>query len=939
MWVNMRTEYSFRSAYGHIDQVAEKCALLGDCGGIADVGNTFGHIRWRKACKKVGIKPIYGVRLPVFEDVEVKERRLPFNNMTFIAKTQEGLQEIYALVDLAYQQFYYNTRISYDQVNSLGNGVIILSGVAPNWGIIKHPNVFQELGLNIPFATKESFRAVVATIDNFYPNIEDKIVYEPFAESRLLERKTYPLHIPTQKEWLLDFPGREDALANLKIITDACTVELPQAPMVEYIGNDNVQEWCELGARKHGLDIWNDGKYKDRYDREIQLIFEKGYADYFLVVADLIRFAKDRMAVGPSRGSSAGSLVCYLMGITEIDPLEYDLYFERFIDVNRSDLPDIDVDFQDDKRHLCFKYLEKKYGKDNVAQIANISRMKPKSAIQRFAQSLNIPLNDVEELKDAIMERSGGDARANSCMEDTFKDTDIGKNFLEKYPEMQVVEKIEAHALHTGVHAAGILVCNKPITAYAGINCRDNKRIAMLDKKDAEAIDLLKIDALGLRTLSILAAVCDQIGKPYEWLYEIPLDDVPTYKVFNDQRYNGIFQFEGPAVNGLAKQMIVEDIEDIAALTALGRPGPLNSGGANRYIKFRSGKESVKYVHDHPLVVEALEPTYGVVIYQEQVMKIVRELGKLSWKDTSAIRKAMSKSLGVEFFDKMWKNFKKGCEENGLIETDARKIWDNINTMGSWSFNKSHAVSYGLISYLCAYMKANYPLEFVVACLNHAKSDQSALKILRDAVENDGVEYQYIDWEKSGKYWTVQDGILYGGLMTIFGIAAQKANQVIKCRAEGKSFPKGIQASINKSISTFKYLYPGKELYGDFYDDPQSLGLLGSVTEIKDTQDNGTFTVIGCMIKKNLRDANEACFVNERAGKYENGQTSWLNITLEDDTGSVMCKIKKDDYLRLGKEVAETGKVDKDWYIVYGEKINGWSLIFTKNIQKITRDI
>ena len=272
------------------------------------------------------------------------------------------------------------------------------------------------------------------------------------------------------------------------------------------------------------------------------------------------------MAVGPSRGSSAGSLVCYLMGITEIDPLEYDLYFERFIDINRFDQPDIDVDFQDDKRHLVIKYLEKKYGKDNVAQIGNINRLKPKSAITRFAQALGVPVDDVIELKDAIMERSGGDARANDCMEDTFTDTDAGKKFIKNYPAMEVVKHIEAHPSHTGVHAGGILVCNNPITDYCGVNSRDKKRIGMLDKKDAEVVNLLKIDALGLRTLSIIAGVCDQIGKPYPWMYEIPVDDPATFKVFNDHRFNGIFQFEGSAVQGLAKQMPIDNIEDIAAL-------------------------------------------------------------------------------------------------------------------------------------------------------------------------------------------------------------------------------------------------------------------------------------------------------------------------------------------------------------------------------------
>jgi len=940
-WISLKTEFTFKGVFGHIDDVAKKCASLGGkSAGIADTNNTFGHLPWRKACKAAGIKPIYGVKLPVYEDALLKERRIAFNQMTFIAKTSKGLQEIYYLIDVAHKQFYYTPRISYHQINELSSDVAILSGVAPRWDLIKR-FVFKELGPNIPFSqwdNNPNKMPEIACIDNYYPEVDDKKIYEPFADNRLWESKSYPLHIWSKEDWESHFPNRKKALSNLEKLSKHCNVELPNAPMVQYIGSDDMAHWCEQGAKKHGIDIWNDGKYKERYEREIKLINSKDYVDYFLVVADLIRYAKTKMAVGPSRGSSAGSLVCYLMGITEIDPLEYDLYFERFIDVNRFDLPDIDIDFQDDKRHMCLKYLSKKYGPECVAQIGNINRMKAKSAITRFAKSLNIPIGEVEELKDAIMDRSGGDARSKFCIEDTIKDTDIGKRFIEKYPQMGVVSKIESHALHTGIHAAGILVCNRPITDYAGVNCRDNKRIAMLDKKDAESINLLKIDALGLRTLSILATVCDQIGKPYDWLYEIPLDDQKAYDVFNDHRYNGIFQFEGPAIKGLAKNMPVEHIDDITALTALGRPGPLNSGGANRFIKFRTGKEKPKYLADHPAIIKATKKTYGTIIYQEQIMTIGREYGRLSWKDLDTLRRAMSKSYGEEFFGQYREKFLAGAIKNGSSEDEAKVVWGGILTFGSYGFNQSHAVAYALISYLCAYMKGNYPMEFVVACLNHARSDQSAVKILRDAIENDGVVYKHFDKFKSEANWGVKDGILYGGIKTLHGMAVKKANQFIKLRRDREPLPAGMKAIIKKAKSPFKYLYPGREIYGDYYTDPASNNLNNPATHIKDADHDGYHTVIGCMIKKNLRDANEACFVTERGGKYETGQTAWLNITLEDDTDSMMVKIKKEDYNRIGKDIAETGKENRDWYMAYGKKINGWNIMFVQNIMKITRE-
>lgn len=937
MWLNIKTGYTFKQVYGHLDQIAEKCATMASYGGIADLGNTFAHIPWRKACKKAGIKPIYGVQLPVVEELQKGVRRYPFNWMTFVAKNTEGLQKIYQLVDKSFQQFYYRQRITYDQLNNTSDDIFIFSGLAPDWNLINRM-VYKELSPCTPYNQRDSGPEgfVVACIDNFYPNIKDDIVYEPFADERLKESKTSPLHILTREEWLDIYPGCEDtALANLNAISAVCNAELPEADMVKYIGKDSIEKWCREGAKKRG--VISKPEYIRRYKREMELIKEKDYVDYFLMVADVIRYAKTKMAVGPARGSSAGSLVCYLMGITEIDPLEYDLYFERFIDINRFDLPDIDIDFQDDKRQLVIKYLERKYGRANVAQIGNINRMKPKSAITRFAQSLGIPVDDVIELKDAIIERSGGDARANDCMADTFTSTDVGKNFIKKYPSMEVVKHIESHPSHTGVHAAGILVCNKPITSYCGVNSRDNKRIGMLDKKDAEAVNLLKIDALGLRTLTVIAGVCDQIKKPYSWMYDIPVNDLAAFKVFNDHRFNGIFQFEGPAVQGLAKQMVAENMEDIAALGALGRPGPLMSGGANDFLSSRTGKNKITYLSNHPSVVDATKDTYGIVIYQEQMLAIGRNYGKLSWADTSDLRKAASKSLGDEFFDQFKKKFIEGAVEHGEDLETIEKVWKAMHTFGSWAFNKSHAVSYGLISYVCAYLKAHYPMEFLVSCLNHARDDRSALKILRDSVEHDNIKYKYFDEEKSMQTWSVQDGILYGGFITIYGIGPKTANQAVKLREAETSYPEGLKAKIYRAISPFKYLYPAEEIYGDYYADPRSHGLNGKVSTIAKANCDGTFTIIGCLIKKNLRDANEACFVSKRNGKFLKGNTSWINITIEDDTGSIMCKIKIKDYERFGKAIAETGKEDKDWYMVHGQKINGWSILFVQNIKKITR--
>jgi hypothetical protein len=336
--------------------------------------------------------------------------------------------------------------------------------------------------------------------------------------------------------------------------------------------------------------------------------------------------------------------------------------------------------------------------------------------------------------------------------------------------------------------------------------------------------------------------------------------------------------------------------------------------------------------------MKATEGTYGVVIFQEQMLAISREYGKLSWKDTGELRKAASKTLGDEFFGQYKERFIKGALESGDSLEAAEKVWNGINTMGSWAFNKSHAVSYGLVTYLCAYMKANHFLEFAVASLNHSKDDSSAFKLLRDMHENDNVQYVPLDADISVQGWSVHNGSLYGGLLTVDGIGPVKANKIVKSRVDGSTLPAGIIKSISLCKTPFKYLYPAKELYGDYYTDPESHGLAGVVTYIKDANCDGTFTIIGKMIKKNLRDSNEPCFVAKRDGKYLTGPTSWLNITLEDDTDSIMCKIKVDDYEQFGREISESGKEDVDWYMVNGKKINGWGIIFVSNIRRITRN-
>ena len=911
----LQTEFSFKKCFGHLEKIVEHEVALGKSHiGIADVGNTFGHVKFSKLCKKHGIKPIFGVRLNVI-DPESKQRTCHSPHV-FIAKNNAGLKEIYDMTKRAYELFYYIPRIPHAETS---DNVIVL---AP-----------YRAGFMMDVRRSKH----VAIIENNFILPSDRKVYELMAGRTRrgteyfynFEQKVTPQHIIDDDEFLMNYIEAKPIIRTYDI-AKTIDAELQSAPMVSFPGKVTVEMKCKVGARRRKIDLTNPA-YKERYEYELDLIHSKGYDDYFLITADLIMEAKQTMLVGPSRGSSAGSLVCYLMGITEIDPLEYDLLFERFIDINRFDLPDIDIDFPDVKRKEIIKYLSDKYGADKVMTLANISTFQPKSAIGEFAAGLGIPKYETEAVKGAIIERSSGDARAAMCIADTFDTTTPGKEFIKEYPTMRLVSDIEGHASHSGKHAAGIIVSTEAITNYCGIDSR--AEVCMIDKKDAESIGLLKIDCLGLRTLSILEEAAKLSGMTHREVYNIPLDDPAVFKIFNDMRLSGVFQFEGYALQSLTRQMGVHHFDDIIAITSLARPGALNSGGASRYVKRHTGEESYSFINaDHE---EITKDTHGITVYQEQMMQISREVGKLSWEDTSELRKAASRSLGDEFFSKYTNKFLDGAiNQSGLTLEQAEDIWNDISHSGSWSFNKSHAVAYGLISYWTAWFKANEPLNFAVAALNNATDSDHAIKLLRDITDNDGLEYIPVIPEVSGIGWTVYDGKLLGGLTNIRSVGVKRAKEIIRARkGQGTIGPAMFKLLSEEPSTDFDILFPARHYWGKLYNDPLSYGLKSKPQQIKEIDDEGIYTFIGKLVDRNLRDLNEYVFLVKRNGKIIEEDHLYLNFTVEDDSDSIICTIDRWKFEGLGgREIAEQGRVGSSWYLIQGTIKGGWRKINVTNI-------
>lgn len=881
--LRLRTEYSFGETYAPVAALVARLKELGvTAAGCVDLNSTWGHVPFYEECKKAGITPLLGVEICVNDD----ENNTP---MWFLAKNTAGLQELYRAVSKAHQQKLKTRRGAiprfYRQdVERMSQDIFKFAGAITDGEWLSEIGAFLDLnpGSRVLNMMKQRIGAeygipIVRTADNSFVVEEDRDLFEIISRAGL---KPTPQHVIELETGI-----------NEESIADLCKgLELPKAPMIRAEGD--LEALCRAGIAERGL-AWNE-EYEARLQYELDLIRTKDFVSYFIVVADMCRYAKQHMLVGPSRGSAAGSLVCYLSGITEIDPLPPKLYFERFIDITRADLPDIDLDFPDDKRQMVFDYMTEKYGSANTAHIGTISRYKPKSALIAVCKALGVPAAATAAVKVAMIERGSADSRANNCLEDTLKDTEPGRRFMRDYPQVAIAAKAEGHASHTGVHAAGLLVCNVPITDFCVV---DEKGIAHIEKGAAEKLGLLKIDVLGLRTLSVLEDA--QVG--VDW-YKLKFDDPKVFNVFNEGKLCGIFQFEGNALRGISTRINFKELIQVDAVTALARPGPFSGGVTENYLKRAAGE---RYEPLHPLVEAQMQETYGLPVYQEQTLAIVREIGQFDWKETSFIRKTMSKRMGKEVFETYWLKFKEGAGRQGIPEEAARQIWDMINSMGAWQMNKAHTWSYAVISYWTAYLKAHHPLEFAASNLRNAKDEESALDLLREMVR-EGLEFEPFNLELSEVNWSAKNGKLIGGFLNLKGVGQKTAEAMVAARNAGKLTTKQLE-KIRKAENAFSDIFPFHNHYKAYYEEPWKLNINGDVVDIAqfDGSQRGSHVFLGEIVYKNPRNANEEVNVKKRNGEVLDGPLEFLDLRLRDDTGVIGCRINRFDYERMGRHIAE----------------------------------
>jgi len=874
-----------------------------------------------------------------------------YNHIILLAKNKKGLKNINTLQELAWNEgFYHKPRIDREILNDYSEGIIVLSGClngliskAIDRGNMEEAELLlkgfkQTFGQDfyvevqshnpaeinsalLELADKLGIKSV-ATGDAHFAKGEDKVLEEAmlilstspksdkdadFEMSRnmnnMLDRfnylypdrrisfQDYNLFIQSRSEIEADFNKagitRIDIYENTIEIANKIgeydfNVGLDLLPVPKTDADDKLSQMALEGLKRLSLD--QDKVYIDRLEEELSIIKDKSFASYFLVVADMINWAKDNnIMVGPGRGSAAGSLVCYSLGITDVDPIEYDLLFFRFINPERNDFPDIDTDFEDRRRKEVKDYLKKKF--KHVASISTYTYFKDKGVIRDAARVFMVPLQDVNRAMKSI---------------DTFEDfmeSPNTKEFRMKYPEVVwLAERLRGKIRSVGVHAAGVVVAKDDLRNFAPIESREDAQdkvsgripVVAYDMDTVADIGLIKLDALGLKTLSVISDTLKAIKERHNKeiiLSDLPFDDLDVYKTLSEGYTKGVFQAEATPYTNLLIKMGVDKFEDLAASNALVRPGAMNTVGAS-YIKRKHGDEAVKFIH--PIMKPFTENTYGVIIYQEQVMQACVHLGGMSWSEADKVRKIIGKKKDAKEFDKFKDRFIDGASKH-ISKKQAETLWHTFEAHAGYSFNRSHAVAYSMLSYYTAWLKHYYPLEFIFSILKNENDKDKRTEYLIEAKRlNLKVLLPHIN--ESELYFSLKDNAIQFGLAEVKFISDSIANKIIEKRPYG-NYSEFIQkASTKGSGINSRAISALNNIGGAAFEDNQRSGkekenyyeYLGIPTfnidlpprikaqarPIQEFDDLGSFPVFG-MVKSIKRG------------------TGWARVELVDETGSI----------------------------------------------------
>ncbi|MDR0800506.1 MAG: DNA polymerase III subunit alpha [Endomicrobium sp.] len=819
---------------------------------ITDHGNMYGAMEFYWAAKQSGIKPIIGCEVYVAPKSRFDKKNVDktsgdggyYNHLTLLAKDFKGYQNLMRIVSAGFTEgFYYKPRVDKEVLKKYGQGLIALSGClagevasalvrgndekAEN-AAIEYRDIFgkdnfyieiMDNGLedqkkiipNLIELSKKTAIPLVATNDCHFLKKEDAEIHDillcigtgkTLSDDKRLRFASDLFYYRSAEDMVETFSYAPQAIkstleiaekTNLEINTDKLL--LPQFPVPKEYKSDS--EYLEVLCRKGLAARYGAVKpeHEERLKHELSVINKMGFASYFLIVSDFIRYAKDHgIPVGPGRGSGAGAMVAYTLGITDICPLKYGLLFERFLNPDRHSMPDLDIDFADSGRDEVIRYVRQKYGEEKCAQIITFGSMQSRLVIKDVARVMGFTpaeSNDIAKL----IPQNASIADALQASMDLSKRVKTDERIAKL---ITVSRKLEGLKRHTGVHAAGMVIANEEITNYSPL-AKGSKNIitTQYDGVVLPQLGLLKVDFLGLRTLTIIDDCVEFIRKknPDFDLDNVPLDDKKTYKLLEEAKTMGVFQLESKGMRDLIRKLKPSSIDDIIALIALYRPGPMGSGMLDDFVNRKHGK--TKIVYDHPLQEPILKDTYGIILYQEQVMKMSVELAGFTPGEADSLRKAMSKKI-PEVIEKQREKFVKGAKEKSVDKKVAEKIFDNIVSFAGYGFNKSHSAAYGVISYKTAYLKTNYPLEYLTALLNSEigrsavkDNEESKLVTYIDDADDFGIKMLPPDAQYSDGKFKIEGENIRFGLLAVKNVGEGITKSIEQSRIGGgqvKSF-------------------------------------------------------------------------------------------------------------------------------------------------------
>ncbi len=787
--LHVHTEYSLLDGANPVDRLVQ--AAVEDGHGalaITDHGNLHGAVEFYQACRKAGVKPILGCEMYVAERSmrEQHDRRAnPYTHLTLLARNAEGWRNLMELSSEAHLEgHHFRPRVDLELLAQRARGLICLSGCmsgpvnrqlrrgdepaaraaagrlrdmfgADNFFLEVMRNGIEEqerLTEGMARMQGQVGAELVATNDIHYLRHEDCQAQDALiclhtgakmSDPKRWKMDTDTLFFRSRAEMNRIFGDLGAALDNTQRVADMIDVELdlgrPRLP--RFTPEDGrpldevFREQCERGFA--ACYPGNSPEARARLEFEMQTIHAMGFLSYFLVVWDLVRHAREHgIPVGPGRGSAAGSLVAYVLGITRVDPLKYDLLFERFLNPSRISMPDIDIDFCKDRREEMIAYARRRYGDDRVCQIITFGKLKAKNALRDMGRVLEVPLQEVDRAAKKIPEGPGG-----SLAESLAGDPGL-QELRDATPESRrwfdLALRVEGLARNAGVHAAGVIIADGPLREIVPLARLNGVLTTQWDMKVCEEIGLLKMDFLGLTTLTILheaARLVEARTGARPDLDGLPLDDPAVYELMQRADTEGVFQLESDGMRRLLTDIQPSVYEDLVAVLALFRPGPLGSGLHETYARRKHGREPVVILH--PLIESVLKETYGVLIYQEQIMRVAQRMGGFSLADADSLRKAMGKKK-PELMAKYEDQFLSGAVARSVAPALAKQIWDMMVKFADYGFNKSHSTGYALVTYQAAWMKAHHPAEFYAATFTHEAGNTDKLRrLIEDARRHD----------------------------------------------------------------------------------------------------------------------------------------------------------------------------------------------------------